>query len=94
MVQDTFDLLGTPTKYQVPFATYKLSGAARTWWETIRFGYDIRTINWEVFERLFTENYFNADHQQALVDEFERLKQGFMIVTNYYYHFMELAQYS
>ena len=85
-VRDTFDLLGTPAEYHVPFAAHKLSSTARTWWETIGYTYDTRTMTWEVFERLFIENYFNADHQ--------RLEQGSMTVTNYYNRFIELAQYS
>ena len=48
-------------------------------------------MNWEVFKRLFTENYVNVDHRQALANEFERLEQGSMTVTDYYNCFMELA---
>ena len=93
-VRDTFDLLGTPMKYHVPFAAHKLSFATHTWWETIGYTYDTCTMTWEVFERLFTEHYFNVDHQQALANEFERLEQGSMTVIDYYNRFTELAQYS
>ena len=47
-------------------------------------------MTWEVFERLFIDNYFLADHRHALVNEFERFEQG----TDYYNHSIELAQYS
>ena len=94
IVRDTFDLLGTPAEYHFPFPTLKLSSTSCTWWETVGYTYDTRTITWKVFERLFIENYFNSDHRQALADEFERLEQGSMIVTDYYNCFMELAQYS
>ena len=89
-----FDLLGTPTEYHVPFTAHKLSSVARMWWETIGYTYDTRTMTWEVFERLFTDNYFNADHRQALANEFERFEQDSLMVTDYYNRFMELAQYT
>ena len=59
---DTFDLLGILVEYHVPFTAHKLSSATCTWWETIGYTYDTRTMTWEVFKRLFTENYFNVDH--------------------------------
>ena len=48
-------------------------------------------MTWDMFDRLFTDNYFNPDYQQGLVDEFERLKQGSMTVIDYYNYFTELA---
>ena len=62
-MHDTFDLLGTLVEYHMPFAAYKLSNAAHTWWETIGYSYDTRTMTWEVFDRLFIDNYFNVDHR-------------------------------
>ena len=87
-VRDPFDLLGTLVEYHVPFATHRLSGVPRTWWKTTGFSYDTRTMTWDVFERLFADNYFNANHRQTFADEFERLEQGSMTVTNYYNRFM------
>ena len=48
-------------------------------------------MTWDVFERLFKANSFNADHRQAIVEEYETLHQGSMTVTEYYNWFMELA---
>ena len=49
---------------------------------------------WDIFKRLFKENYFNADHRQSIADEFESFYQDSMIVTNFYNRFIELAQYA
>ena len=91
IVWDTLNLLGTLVKYYVLFATHILSGVTHTWWENLRFSYNTHTMTWDMFDRLFTDNYFNPDYQQALVDEFERLKQGSMTVIDYYNYFTELA---
>ena len=93
-MRDTFDLLGTPAEYHIPFSIHKLSNVTHTWWETIGYNYDTFIMTWEVFERLFADNYFNVDHRHALAYEFERLEKGSMIVIDYYNYFIELAQYS
>ena len=51
-------------------------------------------MDYETFERLFREAYFNSYHRRATTDEFEDLYQGDMTVTEYYNRLMELAQYS
>ena len=93
-IQNTFFLLGTPDELHVPFTAHRLTTGALTWWETIRYTHDVRTMTWDVFERLFKENYFNANHRQAIAEEYETLYQGFMTVTECYNRFMELAQYA
>ena len=90
-IQNTFFLLGIPDELYVLFVAHRLTVGALTWWETIRYTHDLRTMAWDGFERLFKENYFNADHRQAIVEEYETLHQGSMTMTEYYNWFMELA---
>ena len=82
-----------PEELQVPFTTHRLTVGALTWWETIRYTYDIRTMTWDAFEKLFKDNYFNADHRQAIAEKYETLYQGSLTVIEYYNRFIELAQY-
>ena len=51
-------------------------------------------MTWDTFERLFKDNYFNADHRQAIAEEYETFHQGFLTVIEYYNRFIELAQYA
>ena len=81
-------------EFHVPFVVHKLMSVALTWWETIGYNFDIHTMTWDAFERLLKDNYFNVDHRQAIVDDFESLHQGAMTVTDYYNRFMDLAKYS
>ena len=55
--------------------------------------YWYREMNWDVFENLFWEAYFNPHHRRAIMNEFEAFYQRDMTVTKYYNQFMELAQY-
>ena len=45
--------------------------------------FDIQNMTWDVFERLFKENYFKFDYLQLIVDEFETLYQGSMTIIDY-----------
>ncbi|KAL5777439.1 hypothetical protein ACOSP7_010365 [Xanthoceras sorbifolium] len=51
-------------------------------------------VDWEVFDGLFRDNYFNAGHSRMLADMFENIEQGGMTVNEYYTRFMELSQYA
>ena len=82
-IQNTFFLLGTPDELQVPFVANRLTAGALTWWETMRYTHDVRTMTWDTFERLLKENYFNTDHCQAIAEEYETLHHGSMTMTKY-----------
>ena len=71
MINNTFYLLGTPVELQVRFTTHWLTDIALTWWEIIGYSFDIQTMTWDIFDKLFKDNYFNAYHCQLIVDEFE-----------------------
>ena len=45
--------------------------------------FDIQNMTWDVFERLFKENYFKFDYRQLIADEFETLYQGSMTIIDY-----------
>ena len=72
---------------------YQFFGDVITWWETLDYKYDTQCMHKGTFERLFREVYFNAYYHQAVINDFEDLHQGDMIVTKYYNWFMVLAQY-
>ncbi|KAL5775682.1 hypothetical protein ACOSP7_013239 [Xanthoceras sorbifolium] len=71
-----------------------LTGDAVIWWENLTIQRDMTGVDWEVFEGLFRDNYFNAGHRRMLADMFENIEQGGMTVNEYYTRFMELSQYA
>ena len=50
-------------------------------------------MDWEMFENLFQESYFKPYHNRAIVDEFESLYPGDMMMIEYYNRFIELVYY-
>ncbi|KAL5745528.1 hypothetical protein ACOSP7_026674 [Xanthoceras sorbifolium] len=71
-----------------------LTGDAVIWWENLAIQRGMTGVDWEVFEGLFREYYFNAGHRMMLADMFENIEQGGMTVNEYYTRFMELSQYA
>ena len=82
-----------PVEYHVSFAAHWFISASITWWETLGYTYNTQGMDWETFENLFRESYFNAHHHWAIIDDFEFLYQDDMTVTEYYNRFMDLAYY-
>ncbi|KAL5733461.1 hypothetical protein ACOSQ2_033153 [Xanthoceras sorbifolium] len=93
-IRRAFSQVDTPSEFWVDFAVYRLTGDAVIWWENLLIQRDMTGVDWEVFEGLFRDNYFNAGHRRMLADMFENIEQGGMTVNEYYTRFMELFQYA
>ncbi|XP_057418652.1 uncharacterized protein LOC130712853 [Lotus japonicus] len=81
---------------KVAFASYLLSGKARTWWTGVRGRITPANgaITWEIFNNAFMEKYFPADAKGRKEMEFLELKQGMMAVGEYAAKFEELCRTS
>ncbi|KAL5755253.1 hypothetical protein ACOSP7_023473 [Xanthoceras sorbifolium] len=93
-IRRAFSQVDTPSEFWVDFAVYRLTGDAVIWWENLAIQRDMTGVDWEVFEGLFRDNYFNVGHRRMLADMFENIEQGGMTVNEYYTKFMELSQYA
>ncbi|KAL5776081.1 hypothetical protein ACOSP7_009007 [Xanthoceras sorbifolium] len=93
-IRRAFSQVDTPSEFWVDFAVYRLTGDAVIWWKNLSIQRDMTGVDWEVFEGLFRDNYFNAGHRRMLADMFENIEQGGMTVNEYYTRFMELSQYA
>ncbi|KAL5784206.1 hypothetical protein ACOSQ2_006598 [Xanthoceras sorbifolium] len=93
-IRRAFSQVDTPSEFWVDFAVYRLTGDAVIWWENLSIQRDMTGVDWEVFEGLFRDNYFNVGHRRMLADMFENIEQGGMTVNEYYTKFMELSQYA
>ena len=57
-IRKVLDIVGTPTEYQVEFATYCLQGEADFWWDSMKRMRDVRTLVWDEFVTIFHNHYF------------------------------------
>nr|XP_009789068.1 PREDICTED: uncharacterized protein LOC104236761 [Nicotiana sylvestris] len=80
----------------VGFATFHLTGSAKTWWRDFCL---VRpagspSLTWDQFLELFLGKFLPATQQDALRRQFERLQQGSMTVTQYENQFIDLARHA
>ncbi|KAL5798547.1 hypothetical protein ACOSQ2_003367 [Xanthoceras sorbifolium] len=73
-IRRAFSQVDTPSEFWVDFAAYRLTGDAVIWWENLSIQRDMTGVDWEVFEGLFRDNYFNAGHRRMLADMFENIE--------------------
>ncbi|KAL5774529.1 hypothetical protein ACOSP7_012086 [Xanthoceras sorbifolium] len=74
-IRRAFSQVDTPSEFWVDFVVYRLTGDAVIWWENLAIQRDMTGVDWEVFEGLFRDNYFNAGHIKMLADMFENIEQ-------------------
>ncbi|KAL5745879.1 hypothetical protein ACOSP7_027025 [Xanthoceras sorbifolium] len=83
-IKRAFSQVDTPSEFWVDFAVYRLIGDVVIWWKNLAIQRNMTGVDWEVFEGLFRDNYFNAGHRRMLADMFENIEQGGMTVNEYY----------
>ena len=71
-----------------------LRGDARIWWGVVSQIRDVRALSWEQFQGLFNEKYFSDVVRSSRIEEFVRLVQGRMTVTEYAQIFDRLARFA
>ncbi|XP_057971400.1 uncharacterized protein LOC131160089 [Malania oleifera] len=83
---------------KVLYATFKLTGEAERWWESVRMLEEQRpiqvTMTWGCFREVFFERYFPTTVKNVKMEEFMVLTQGQLMVQQYAARFMELSRFA
>ena len=80
----------------VELAFYRMKDIAYDWvvlWRKGR-GEDVAPMTWQVFQDAFLDKFFPLEMREAKIEEFMNLRQGSMIVKEYYLKFSQLAKYA
>ena len=94
MIASIFDFMRVEDNDRVRCAIYMLRDDARIWWEIVSQGHNLNTMTWDAFRALFYEKYYNESIRAAQAEEFARLVQGSMTVTEYATKFDRLAKFA
>ncbi|KAM6553046.1 hypothetical protein CsatB_013808 [Cannabis sativa] len=94
MIASIFDFMRVENNDRVRCAIYMLRDDARIWWEIVSQGHNLNTMTWDAFRALFYEKYYNESIRAAQAEEFARLVQGSMTVTEYATKFDRLAKFA
>ncbi|GKC73718.1 putative receptor protein kinase ZmPK1 [Tanacetum coccineum] len=90
-----FELMDIPEDSQVKYITYKLRGAASSWWDNLQIGrrhqrkQPIRT--WRKMKRVMFVRFLSVDYEQTLYSLYQNCRQSSQTVTEYVEEFMRLA---
>ena len=74
-------------------ASRQLKGAALSWWEAVIAGRNEQEITWNQFKEILEARYVPASAKTILLEEFIKLRQGTMSVTEYTQKFEGLSKY-
>ena len=89
-----FAALNYTEERQVNFVVFQVKGPARAWWNVIRVKWEReRTIwTWLNFVREFNEKYLPPIVQEKRKDDFIRLRQGGLSVSEYETQFIQIIK--
>ncbi|XP_062073472.1 uncharacterized protein LOC133777748 [Humulus lupulus] len=94
MITTILDFMRVTSNERVACATYMFWEDARIWWEVITQTRNVNALSWEEFQTLFHEKYYNDAIRAAKVEEFIRLLQGGLSVTECALKFDRLAKFA
>ncbi|XP_062116236.1 uncharacterized protein LOC133830299 [Humulus lupulus] len=94
MLNTILDFMKVVGSERVACAAYMFREDARIWWEVVGQTKDVNLLSWEEFQTLFNEKYYNDAIRAAKADEFMRLLQGSLSVTEYALRFDRLAKFA
>ena len=91
-----FAALNYMEERQVNFIVFQFEGPARAWWNVSRTKWEKEqtTWIWLNFIREFNEKYFPPIVQEKRVDDFIRLYQGVLSVSEYETQFTKLSKFA
>ncbi|XP_058217426.1 uncharacterized protein LOC131328503 [Rhododendron vialii] len=100
----------TEDDLRVNIVAVQLTGEANEWWESVLESRkdarratrtvaqanepDIENLTWAEFEVLFEEQYFPETSREQMREEFEKLEQGDMTVSEYALKFQSLSRFA
>ncbi|XP_057497363.1 uncharacterized protein LOC130782081 [Actinidia eriantha] len=95
-IRKIFDIVRiTEDDMKVSFASYQLVGEANKWWESIKEAKGVdRDMTWADFESTFEDQYFSEAYRDELREQFEKLVQGDMTVSEYAIKFQSLSRFA
>ena len=90
-VNKVYGVMGCTDEQRVLFSSFLMEDKAKNWWDAIERRYP-DGISWDQFQQEFTDRFFPQSHKDSKIDEFFRLEQKNMSVSDYEKRFSELVR--
>ena len=73
------------------FSSFMMEDKAKDWWDAVERRYP-DSISWDQFQQEFTNSFFPHSHNDSKIEEFFKLEQKNMSVSEYEKKFSELVR--
>ena len=83
--------MGCTDDQRVLFFSFLMEDRAKDWWDAVDRRYP-DGISWDQFQQEFTDRFFPQSHKDLKIEEFFRLEQKNMSVSEYEKRFSELVR--
>ena len=83
--------MGYTDEQRVLFSSFLMEDRAKDWWDAVERRYP-NGISWDQFKQEFTDRFFPQSHKDSKTEEFFKLEQKNMSVSNYEKRFSELVR--
>ena len=90
-VNKVYGVMGCTDEQRVLFSSFLMEDRAKDWWDAVERRYP-NGISWDQFQQEFTYRFFPQSHKDSKIDEFFRLEQKNMSVSDYEKKFSELVR--
>ena len=77
---------------RVLFSNFLMEDRAKDWWDSVDRRYP-EGISWDQFQQEFTDRFFPQSHKDSKIEEFFKLEQMNMSVSEYEKKFSELVRF-
>ena len=90
-VNKVYRVMGCTNEQRVLFSSFLMEDRAKDWWDSIEMRYP-DGISWDQFQQEFTDSFFPQSHKDSKFEEFFKLEQKNMSVSEYEKKFSELVR--
>ena len=90
-VSEIYAVMGCSDEQKVLFSGFLMATRAKDWLEAIKRRHSIR-VTWDQFWQAFTDRFYQCSYQDAKIEEFFRLEQRSLAVTEHEHKFSELVK--
>ena len=90
-VNKVYGVMGCTDEQRVLFSSFLMEDGAKDWWDAVERRYP-DGITWDQFQQEFTDRFFPQSHKDAKIEDFFKLEQKNMSVSEYEKKFSELVR--
>ena len=91
-VSEIYAVIGCSDEQKVIFSGFLMEARAKDWWEAIKRRHPTE-VTWDQFRQEFTDRFYPRSYQDAKIEEFFKLEQRSLTVTEYEQRFSELVKF-